>query len=381
MNNSINKKISLMDALLIYINAVFIPSIRYIFKSVQIAGTAAWLSPFASLIVYIPLMYLLYRVMKAFEGYSLYQVMRQVFGSFIGKTIAVILVVWLFILMSLLLRYAGGTLVATTYTGVDVQFFAIIAVTVTAVMLRSGLASFSRMNIFIGGIGLLQFILIIVLLLFGFELSNITPISFQDIPKVFASIISPLTITVTVTFIFIWNDQIRFDKKPAGKFALTAAFITAASTLILLSTIGIFGADLVNKLAIPFYSAVENLTMAASNTVIVSLFILLWTSFEFVLGTALAYMVVRLLREIFNLKRQVPLLTAVMGLTYVFSTYFSNDIFELNTFMQYIEPWFTLTLGVGLPLALFIVAKARKMLPPPPKRIPSRDRRHQQSQA
>ncbi len=153
--------------------------------------------------------------------------------------------------------------------------------TVTAVMLRSGLATFSRMNIMIGGIGLLQFILIILLLLFGFEFSNITPVSSQDIPRVFTSIISPHSIFVTITFVFVWNDQIRFDKKPAGKFVLTAAFLTAASTLILLTTIGTFGADIVNKLALPFYSAVENLTMAASNTVIVSLFILLWTSFEF----------------------------------------------------------------------------------------------------
>lgn len=354
-----------MDALLIYINAVFIPCIRYIFFSVQIAGTAAWLSPLASLIVYIPLMFILCRVMRAFEGQSLYQIMRRVFGSFIGKIIAIILVLWLFILMSYLFRFAGDTIVMTMYNGIDVRFFTFIALTITATMLRSGLPTFSRMNKIIYGIGVLQFILIIVLLFLGIDFNNVTPISFQDIPRVFASITSPLAITVTVTFFFIWNDQIRFDKKPGGKFVFTAAFLTAASTLILLSTLGIFGADLVNELLLPFYSAVENLAMAASNTVIVSLFILIWTSFEFVLGTALAYMVVRLLREIFNLERQVPLLTAVMGMTYVFSYYFSKDIFELKTFSQYIEPWFSITLGVGIPLVLFIVAKARKMLPPP----------------
>ena len=84
-------------------------------------------------------------------------------------------------------------------------------------------------------------------------------------------------------------------------------------------------------------------------------------------------MVVRLLREIFGLQRQDPLLTAVMGLTYVFSSYISKDIF---TFLQHIEPWFTLTLGIGIPLILFIVAKARKMLPPLQKHVPAYDRRN-----
>jgi hypothetical protein len=79
-------------------------------------------------------------------------------------------------------------------------------------------------------------------------------------------------------------------------------------------------------------------------------------------------MVVRLLREIFGLKREVPLLTAVMGLTFVFSIYFSTDIYEIDTFSSYVEPWFILTFSLGIPFALFITAKARKLLLPKQKR-------------
>jgi len=108
---------------------------------------------------------------------------------------------------------------------------------------------------------------------------------------------------------------------------------------------------------------------------------MLWTSFEFLLGSAFAYAVVRSIRDIFGLTRQVPVLTAVMGLTFVFSYYFCTDMFELAAFSRFVEPWSTLTLCLGIPFALSITAKARKMLPAPPKRMPVRDSSQPKSQA
>ena len=82
------------------------------------------------------------------------------------------------------------------------------------------------------------------------------------------------------------------------------------------------------------------------------------------------------MRDIFGLKRQVPLLTAVMAFAYVFAIYLCTDVFELIAFSQYVAPWFNLPLGLGIPFALFITARARKLLPPLPRR--QRKRRSKQ---
>jgi len=369
MNTMNNNKIPLLKLLLIFITAIYTPNVRYVLKSsTSVAKQCAWLSYPASLIIYIPLLYVLLRVMKTFEGQSLFAIMNRVFGKFAAKLIAFLLMLWLFILLSLYIKYAGETLVTTVYVGTDIRFIMFLIVTLVAVMLRFGLPVLSRMTVIIFAIALLQFVIILILLFVQFNPRFVTPVSTEDIGPIMGSAVYPLTIATYITFFIIFNDQDRYGKRNAGKFVFTGAFLTIANSLDIFAVLGIFSASLVNKLKFPFHSAVENISVLGGNTGIESLFISIWMIMQFVLISAFAYMVVRLLRDIFSLNRQIPLLTAVMGFAYVFAIYICADVFELITFSQYIAPWFNLTFGLGIPFALFVTAKARKMLPPLPKR-------------
>ena len=70
MEKQINKKITLLQALLIYIVAIYDPFIRYNTKmSIQNAHQAGWLSFIFSLVLFIPLLYALYKVTKKFEEF------------------------------------------------------------------------------------------------------------------------------------------------------------------------------------------------------------------------------------------------------------------------------------------------------------------------
>ena len=232
MKTVTNNKIPLLSFLLIFITALYGPCIRYILnESVMSANQAAWLSYPASLVVFIPLLYVLYRVMKTFEGQSLVQIMCHVFGKFIGKVVAIILLLWLFILLSLYIKYAGEILVTTVYVGTDIRFIMFLAVILTAVMLRFGLPVLSRMTKILFLVAVLQFVIIIILLLVEFDPRNVTPVSTNDILPVANSIVYPLAISVYITFFFIFNDQVQFGKRPAGKFVFTAAFLTGANIM------------------------------------------------------------------------------------------------------------------------------------------------------
>ena len=333
MKTMANNKITLLSAMLIFLTALYPPNVRYFLnESVLSANQAAWLSCLASLVVFIPLLYVLYRVMKAFEGQSLVQIMCRVFGGFLGKTIAFILLLWLFILLSMYIKYSGETLVTTVYVGTDIRFIIFLAVILTAVVLRFGLPVLSRMIAILFTVGALQFLIIAVLLFIEFDPRNVTPVSTADIGPIASSIVYALTIYVYITFFFIFNDQIQLGKKAGGKFVFTAAFLTGVSTIMVLAVLGVFGAGLINKLKFPFHSAVENISVLGGNTGIESLFISLWMMFEFILICSFTYMVVRLLRDIFGLKRQVPLLTAVIMFAYIFAIYICSDVFELIAF-------------------------------------------------
>ncbi len=364
-----NNKISLTNVMIIYLCAVYTSFIRFVIGgSVIVAQQAAWLSIVASLIVFAPLVYILNRLLRAFEGQPLYSIMQRVFGRAVAAIVGTLLSVWLFILLSMYIKYSGETLVTTVYVGTDIRLLLFVMVALTAVMLRAGLPVFSRMNTVIFAVSVAQFLLIITLLFIDFNPNNVTPITASDAVPIGQSTVYPLTIEVYIVFILIFNDQIRLPKKSGLRFFLTFAFQTVAIGLLTAAVLGIFGASLTSKLKFPVHSAVENISILGGNTGVESLFISFWVILEFVLITLMAYLVVRMLRAIFGLKRDVPLLTAVMGFAYFFSIYFCADVFQLILFSQYVEPWFNIGFGFGIPVALFFTAKARKLLPPAPMR-------------
>lgn len=363
MKKTKTSKITLFQALLIYIMALYSPFVRYMTgTSIFGAHQAAWLVFSCSLIVFIPLVYILYKITKKFEGQSLHDIFCRIMGKAIGKVFCLLYLVWMFILLALYIKYAGEKVITSSFVGTDINLVMFLLVATVGVILRWGLSVLSRMNKVIYAMVLAQFIIIILLLFFNFDSKNVTPISTLDIGPVFASIIYPLTVTSYITPMFIFNDQIRYDKKNIGKFAYTVIFLTIAATLMVLATLGIFGYRLAEKLTFPLLTAVENMGIMGATSGLDSLFISIWMIAEYITVSFFAYGIVRLIKYLFNLKNEVPVLTAVLGFALFFAIYLNSDIFELVLFSRYVTYYFNLSLFVGVPIILFIIAKIRKLV-------------------
>lgn len=354
-------KISLLQALLIYIMALYSPFIRYV-TSTSILGAkqAGWLVFLCSLVVFIPLVYILYKITKTFEGKSLHDIFCRVMGKPIGKLICVLFIVWMFVLLALYIKYAAGKIVTSAFVGTDVNLIIFLLALIVGVMLRWGLQVLSRMNKIVFILVLSQFLLIMFLLIMNFNNKNLTPISKLDIEPVLTSTIYPLTITSYITLIFIFNDQIKYDKKNSGKFVFTVVFLTITQTLVVFSVLGLFGYRLAEKLTYPLLRAVENISIETAG--IDSLFISIWMIADYITISLFAYGIVRLLKNLFNLGNEVPVLTAVLGFAVFFAIYISSHVFELVLFSRTIVVIFNLSLFIGIPIILFITAKLRKLV-------------------
>ncbi len=363
MEKQINKKITLLQALLLYIVAVYAPFIRYYTKmSVYHAHQAGWLSFIFNLVLFIPLLYMLYKVTKKFEGQSLHDIFNQVFGKFISKTLSIIYIIWLFILLCLYIKYSGETLVLTTYVYTDIKLMLFLVVVIVGIMLRWGLTVLERMNKLIFALIVLQLIILLVFLFSGFSIKNVTPISTLDIIPLFKTSFYILAISSYISFVFIFNDQIKYGTKNFGKFAFTTGFLTIVSTLIILATLGNLSYELINKLLFPFMSAVKSVYIFKESAGLDALFISMWMLADFITVSFFTYCIVRLIKNVFNLKSQTPALTAVLGFAFFFAVFLNNNVFELVIFSETIVVVCNLALGFVVPLALFITAKARKMI-------------------
>jgi spore germination protein KB len=363
VNEKGGQKITLLQALLIYVVMGHTASMRYISNTTaSTAHQAAWLSVLVSLIVFTPYFLILYRVMKKFEGRSLHHLFCTVFGNAVGKALSALYLIWLFILLGLYIRYTGGNLVTTVFVGTDESLIMFMVVAIVGVMLRWGIEVIARMNKIIFVLILLQFAVTLFFLFLHFRPDYVTPISTLDIVPLLKSAIYPLTLFVYITPLFFFNDQIVYAEKNIGKLAFTAGYVAVKDTLMMLSLIGMLGYQLISKLRLPFFTAVENIALFNSSAGMDSLFMSIWMLAEFITIAFFTYCISRLLKNMFNLHGEVPLLTPLLGLALFFAMYYSSDIFELAVFSKDVAPYLNLTFGLAIPVLLFIVGKIRKMI-------------------
>ena len=366
MENNRKQKITLIGAVIILACMTYSPNIRYITNmAAKYAHQAAWLVPAASLVLFVPLYYVLYKLARGFEGQSLHDMTNKVFGKIAGKIICTILLLWLMILLGLYTKYSGEKLVSTVYVGTDIRILLFLLVVLVGIILRSGLKTFSRMNKFIFVFALAQFLfLCISMIATNFSFDNITPISASDIVPIARSIPYPISIWVYFTLFLIFNDQIQLDKRSPLVMSSAVAFIVIVNTILLFSVVGTLGWELTDKIAFPFLKATENIQLGSAGGAggFEAFFISIWMILEFVIVFFFVYTIVRLIRDIFRLNRPTPVLTAVLGFGYFFAIYICNDSYELFKFSEYIVPPVNLTLGLVMPVLLFITAKVRKLI-------------------
>ena len=363
-NNKKQKKLTLLSAIFLFICATYTPNIRFVANMViKHAHQAAWLVPIAALVLYIPLFYIIYRLSKAFENKSLHDMFCHVFGKLVGKALCVVLLLWSMVLLGLYIKYAGEKLVSSVYVGTDINLINFLGVAIIGIILRWGIKVMARMTKFIYIMGAIHFFATCVaVLITNFSAANVTPVSTLDIGPVFESVPYAMTICVYMTCLLVFNDQIKYNNKRAGKFAFPIAFHTIGHVLLFLAILGSFGYELATKTAYPFLMVIKNLQFGDSPAGLESLFISFMLLYEIIIVSFITYVIVRLIRDIFGLKHEVPVLTAVLGFGYFFSIYLCNDIFELVEFSEYIATPANLILWFGTPLLLFITAKIRKMI-------------------
>ncbi|MDD2221684.1 MAG: GerAB/ArcD/ProY family transporter, partial [Clostridia bacterium] len=260
------------------------------------------------------------------------------------------------------LKYSGEKLVSSIYVYTDIKLMLFLVVVIVGIMLRWGLTVLERMNKIIFTLIVLQLIILLVFLFSGFSIKNVTPISTLDIIPLFKASVYILAVSSYISFVFIFNDQIKYGTKNFGKFAFITIFLTIASTLIILAALGNFGYEFINKLLFPFMSAIKTIYIFEETAGLDALFITIWMLADFITISFFSYCIVRLIKNVFNLNSQLPALTAVLGFAFFFAVFLNNNVFELVIFSQTVAFVGSLALCFVVPLALFITAKARKMI-------------------
>lgn len=219
-----------------------------------------------------------------------------------------------------------------------------------------------RMNKIFLPVIAIQFAVIMILLFDPSEINNITPISRLDIVPVIKGSVGPSGIGVYLFYAFMIGNKIQNEKNFGKKLIFPIAFIFTATTILLIVLLMVFGSGTLVHFPFPLLIAVKQMFKTQSFSGLEALFLSLWFLADFITVTFFSYLVLVLLKYLFGLKNPIPLLSIIMVFSFFMSSFISNEIFELEYFIENIGLQVNIILGFILPLILWIVAKIRKMV-------------------
>lgn len=357
------RKISIRQATFLFLTIAFTPSIRIIpVYTAERAKQAAWLAPSVGAVMLILLSFIWQAFYRKFKDHSLMDIYSDIMGSFTGKILAVIQLIWMVLLTALYVRYFGIRLIGSIYPNMSISIFLVSMLIVIVYTLRYGLATLARLNEIVlpilGGV----FYILVILMIPSFKSKLLTPITYRSILPVLNANIGIMGIMAYFTFLFIFGDKIN-NKEKIKRMGISASlFLLIALTAIIAITLGAFSYSVVQRTQLPFLTAVKQISLFNTLERIESVVVATWVISDFVLISFFTICTMRTLKSLFKLSDTKPFISIYMIFIYLLSMFLANSVFEMEKLSEIFFIPGNIALGFVLPAVVFFIGKIRKKI-------------------
>ena len=364
-----NKKISLRQFSIIFILSILSPAIR-LFPAQAARISGGWLTPVIAVVGFIALAVILGCLFKRNGESNLGDLCEKILGKPVGKAVMLVFFVWVMLLAAVYVRFFAHRILISVMPETSMEFLIGGMLLLTFFSVRGGIASIGRLGEFLFNIFMLIFVVTAVLLLFEVNVVNLFPIGPGDIEPIIGSSYTFLSVWGYFLLMFFFADRVNNIDKMKKNYLQTALIICATAVVIIFVTVGALGAGTVQRLGLPFFSAVKNLALPSPLNRLEPVIISIWTITDFMLVTMFTYTAVSLLKTIFNLSdsasgtvnAQKIFAAPVSILIFLLSVCLAENIFELERFSNNFVIPVNMIMCFGLPAALLIVGKLRRVV-------------------
>lgn len=358
-----NNKISIRQIVIIFIISIASPVIRVIPRyTSEIAGSASWVMPIFATLMFLGLLFILNAIIGKDNEKSLEDVFCDVFGKFIGKIINIIYFIWIIVIIATYLRYFADRLTSSIFVSTSNKFFMLTMLMIVYYVTRNELKIFARYLEFVMLIFTIFLIVTFAIAIPEIKLTNLLPVTTNDTVDVLKSTIPFMGILSYITFMFFFGDQISNKQEFKNHFAKMSIIVLITSIMIILVTVGYFGAKLTSEMNLPFFAFFKNIEILDIIERVESLLITFWIVTDFAIITTFTFIAMKFIKKIFNVNSAKHLITPVLFFSYILGLYLATNLFEMADYSKYIFLPVNIVLGIGFPILLLIVGKIRKKI-------------------
>ncbi len=355
------EKITTKQALFLFLILAYTPMVRIVAgHSASEAKQAAWLTPIVGFFIVIPLVLIISKFYKKYKSESMFYIICDIMGSFLGKVIITVYIIWITILVGLYLRYFGERLAGSIYVDIDIPILIAILLVVILLVLRGGITIIGRMGEIMLPIITIIFVALFILLISQIDIKNLTPISYMDIMPVIRGSASDVAIWSYIFIVFLAGDKIT-DKENIKKYGIySMIFVAVAGIMIIVSTVGNLGHTLIGRAPQSYLISVKEISLFELFERIESILVTTWIISDFIIVTMLIFIALEGLKKVLNFNDAKPLLSIYTVLGFILSLYISNSLFELQAFSNNILIQANIILLLILPIIIFGIGKVRQ---------------------
>lgn len=356
-----SKKISIRQAVFLFLTVTFTPAVRLIsVYAAQRAKQAAWLTPTIAIVMLILLCFVWQTLYKKYKDFSLMNIYSDITGSFIGKMLIIVHLLWMVLLTALYVRYFALRMVGSIYPNISMSIFMISILIVIAYTLRFGLTTLARLNEIVLPLLTGAFYILLVLMLPNIKFKFLTPISYRDILPIFDGSIGTMGILAYFSALFIIGDRINNKERIKRAGIAVSLFLLVAWTAIIVVSLGTFSYSVVQRTQLPFLIAVKQISLFNTIEKIESIVIAFWVLSDFVLISLFTLFALQLLKSLFKLSDTKPLISIYLIFIYILSMFLANSSFEMQKISDVFFIPINIALGFVLPVVVFLIGKLRK---------------------
>lgn len=325
-------------------------------------GAASWLAPVAAIIPLLFILWVISRLMNARkEGEGLTDVFIKILGGRLGKLLTLVFALWFLFYAGFILRSGSERLMSVVYRSSSVGVFMVITLVICIVGAYGKLRSLAcASEVFVLFLG------VILIIVFAFSISevkaeNLLPVSYLDtVPVMRASVPVIYSISPIAFFAFL-SGGVRKEKKALKVTMKWTGLLLAVVMILMLTTIGTFGASLTGQIYSSFFAMVRNISIFNTVERIESVIVAVWVIADFVMISALLMAACKILSTVFGGHRRSY--TIPCGVVAVlFACLLAPNAFVLEHIFERLIPAVTLVLVyIVLPVTL-LIGKVRKKL-------------------
>ena len=351
------KKISMRQALMIFVGMVFSPAVRLFSSFVSGRGDqSSWIAPVFAGAFMIFFVFVLWALIK--RNRNFYQHLEYSLGINLSKVIGIIYVLWGILLTSVQMRYYGQRVASTIYTEIGMDIFIVVLIAICIYALKKGISVIARMNEL-----LLPTIVFVSVLLLAFltpdvETKVLVPI--YDWRSLTHVAVFNLASYGYITFVLFFVDEIN-DKESFKKQAITVILaVTLFVVWMFVTVIGTLGPKIIEKLPYPFFAVVKQISLGEFLQHIEAFVITLWILSDFILISFIGASTVKIIGGITRNNNTKDLLIPYFALCVTLVPMMGRTNYELELLSEKVFIPLNVIFLFIVPIIILVITKIKE---------------------